>query len=292
MIITTPALEDDKSQRSAAAHVECVVRQSETSFYWAMRFLAEQERQAMFAIYAFCREVDDLVDNPREESIKRVALGQWRGEIERIYGGYPRTLTGRALLPVIEKFELRKQDFRAVIDGMEMDAESSVRFTDMNELKLYCDRVAGAVGRISTDIFGLPREIGEMLASAEGLALQLTNILRDLAEDSQRNRLYVPADLLAAHEIDDTDDLNRVLGHPRLPEVCEILADIAVLNFEQAQKIAVNCDRNRIRPAMIMLQIYRRILSRLRSRGWTNIDVPVPLSKATKFWIALRYGVL
>ena len=292
MITTSLAQEDEDTLSNPAAHAEAVVRKSKTSFYWAMRRLAEYERQAMYAVYAFCREVDDIVDEPGEETAKRLALGQWRGEIERLYGGYPRSLTGQALLPVVDRFGLRKADFRAVIDGMEMDAGDSVRFADMDELKLYCDRVAGAVGRLSIDIFGLPREVGEMLAITEGRALQLTNILRDLVEDSARDRLYLPADLLVAHDITETNDITQALGHPRLPQVCEVLAGVAVLNFEEAINIAKNCNMDQVRPAMMILQVYRRIIKRLQRRGWKNPAVPVPLPKLTKLWIAFRYGVL
>ena len=292
MIGTTTVLDSDNSPGSPVAHVEAVVRRSETSFFWAMRRLAKGKRQAMFALYAFCREVDDIVDNPGEEAAKRMALRQWRGEIERLFAGCPRTLTGQALLPAVNRFNLRKDDFRAVINGMEMDAGNYVRIADMDELKLYCDRVAGAVGRISTDIFGLPRRFGEILAISEGLALQLTNILRDLVEDSELNRLYLPANVLAAHEITETSDLARVLGHPRLPQACEELASVAVLNFEEAIKIAHQCDGDCVRPAMMMLQVYRRILKRLQHRGWKDLATPVSLSKPIKLWVAFRYGVL
>ena len=289
---TTKVLDGHNLPASPAAHVEAVVRRSGTSFFWAMRRLAKRKRKAMFALYAFCREVDDIVDNPGEEAAKRVALGQWRVEIERLFAGSPRTLTGQALLPAVNGFNLQKEDFRVVIDGMEMDAGNRVRIANMDELKLYCGRVAGAVGRISTDIFGLPRRVGENLAISEGLALQLTNILRDLVEDSELDRLYLPADVLAAHGITETSDLALVLAHPRLPQVCEVLADVAVLNFKDAITIAYQCDTDCVRPAMMMLQVYRRILKRLQHRGWNDLATPVSLSKPIKLWIAFRYGVL
>jgi squalene synthase HpnD len=279
-----------------AAHAEAVVRRAGTSFYWAMRRMPERERQAMFAVYAFCREVDDIADEMSqglgEESAKRLALGNWRGEIERLYGGHPRNLTAQALLPAVEAFDLAKEDFIAVIAGMEMDAGARVRIADMDELTLYCDRVACAVGRLSTRIFGLPPEIGQRLAFAEGMALQLTNILRDVVEDSERDRLYLPGDVLAAHDITDTDDLAHVLSHPRLHQVCEVLAGVAEHQFADALALAAACDPARVRPAMMMLQVYRRILQRLQWRGWQNLSQPVSLSKLTKLWVAFRYGVL
>jgi presqualene diphosphate synthase len=274
------------------AHAEAVVRRSGTSFFWAMRRLPERERQAMFAVYAFCREVDDIADDPGDEDAKKLALGWWRGEIERLYGGHPRNLTSQALLPAIEAFELNKGDFLAVIDGMDMDAGNRVRVAHMDELTLYCDRVACAVGRLSTRVFGLPTELADRLAFAEGLALQLTNILRDVAEDAGRDRLYLPADVLAAHDITDTENLTDVLAHPRLADVCEVLAGVAEIHFKDALSLADQCERERVRPAMMMLQVYHRILSRLQQRGWHNIETPVSLGKLTKLWVALRYGVL
>ncbi len=275
-----------------AAHAEAVVRRSGTSFYWAMRRLAERERQAMFAVYAFCREVDDIADDAGDENTKRLQLGQWRGEIERLYGGHPQTLTARALLPAVEAFDLRKDDFQAVINGMEMDAGASVRITDMDELTLYCDRVACAVGRLSTRVFGLPAELGDRLAFSEGLALQLTNILRDVAEDAERDRLYLPADVLAAHDISETENLASVLAHSRLADVCEVLAGVAEIHFNDAIALAEQCDRDRARPAMMMLQVYHRILARLQRRGWHDIETPVSLGKLSKLWVAFRYGIL
>ncbi|MEK9752772.1 MAG: presqualene diphosphate synthase HpnD [Rhodospirillaceae bacterium] len=275
-----------------AAHAEAVVRRAGTSFYWAMRRMPERHRRAMFAVYAFCREVDDIADEPGEENAKRLALGNWRGEIERLYGGHPRGLTAQALLPAVEQFELAKEDFLAVIAGMEMDAGTRTRIADMDELTLYCDRVACAVGRLSTRVFGLDAETGRRLAFAEGMALQLTNILRDVVEDAQRGRLYLPADVLAAHDIIETDDLKQVLAHPRLHQVCEVLAGVAEHQFADALALAATCDPARVRPAMMMLQVYRRILERLQWRGWHDLGRPVSLSKLTKLWVAFRYGVL
>jgi len=275
-----------------AAHAEAVVRRAGTSFYWAMRRLAAPRRRAMFAIYAFCREVDDIADDDGDEAGKRLRLGQWRGEIERLYGGHPRGLTARALVPAVEAFDLRKDDFQAVIAGMEMDAGNRVRIADMDELTLYCDRVACAVGRLSTPVFGLPADVGAKLAFAEGLALQLTNILRDVVEDAGRDRLYLPADVLAAHDITDTEDIEQVLAHPRLADVCDVLAGVAEIHFKTAIELAAGCDRDRVRPAMMMLQVYHRILKRLRRRGFADLHTPVALGKGAKLWVAFRYGVL
>ena len=273
----------------ALARVEAVVRGAGTSFYWAMRRLPEAKRRAMFCIYAFCREVDDIADGSAAAPEKMTALGLWRGEIERLFGDRPRDPVARALRPVVAEFGLRKEDFRAIIDGMEMDARDTLRIADMDELNLYCDRVACAVGRLSVRVFGIDDDVGAELASSLGQALQLTNILRDIGEDAERNRLYVPADLLAAHDI-AAGDIPTVLNHPRFPETCDTLAAVARRRFDQAKAAILQCDAGKIRPAVMMMEVYRRILDKLAYRGWLDLNMPVTISGPGKLWIALRYG--
>jgi presqualene diphosphate synthase len=283
---------ENSSDAQAQAHIEAVVRDAGTSFYWAMRRLPDAKRRAMFSIYAFCREVDDIADGIAASPEKMTALGQWRGEIERLYGDHPRGPVTRALKPVVEEFGLRKEDFRAIIDGMEMDARDSLRIADMDELNLYCDRVACAVGRLAVRVFGLNDKIGFELASSLGQALQLTNILRDITEDAERNRLYIPADLLSAHEIpvNDSDDVADILNHPRFSQVCDTLAAVAQRHFDQTKVVILQCDPDKIRPAVMMMEVYRRILDKLAQRGWLKLDLPVAISSPGKLWIALRYG--
>ncbi len=282
---------DDLSEADLNVHAEAIVRKAGTSFFWAMRRLAEDKRNAMYAIYAFCREVDDIADEPGEVAEKKVALGIWRGEIERLFADRPRNLTARALARPVEKFGLRKEDFRAVIDGMEMDAAPSVRIRDMAELELYCDRVACAVGRLSVRVFGMPEDVGVRLSFAQGQALQLTNILRDIVEDADRDRLYLPRDLLLSHDI-DPDDLPALIRHPNLAHVCELLADVATRRYGEARQLAAQCNRDDVRPAVMMLAVYHQILNKLIRRGWKDPAVPVRLSRLEKIWTLLRYGVL
>ncbi len=271
------------------AQVESIVRRSGTSFYWAMRWLPENKRQAMYGIYAFCREVDDIADGPGAPDEKLARLGHWRGEIERLYGDQPRNPVTQALQGPVEDFGLKKEDFRAVIDGMEMDAEEPLRIADMDELNLYCDRVACAVGRLCVCVFGIDAAKGQEMAFALGQALQLTNILRDISEDAERDRLYIPEDLLQAHNVTDPD-LSAKLENSEFSKACEVLAGIGVRRFEQAEEVISSCQRDQVRPAIMMMEIYRRILSRLMLRGWKNLTLPVGVSKAGKLWIAIRYG--
>jgi phytoene synthase len=270
-------------------HVKSIVRRSGTSFYWAMRWLPEKKRQAMYAIYAFCREVDDIADGPGAPDEKLARLGQWRGEVERLYGDQPRNPVTQALQGPVEDFGLEKGDFRAVIDGMEMDAEEPLRIVDMDELNLYCDRVACAVGRLCVCVFGIDSTKGQELAFALGQALQLTNILRDIPEDAERDRLYIPEDLLQAHDVNEQGLFDK-FKNPGFSRACDILAGIGARRFEQAAEVISRCERDKVRPAIMMMEIYRRILNRLMIRGWENLTLPVGISKAGKFWIAVRYG--
>jgi phytoene synthase len=276
---------------AAREHARTVTQASGTSFFWAMRLLPPVKRDAMFAVYAYCREIDDIADDPAPTAEKRARLAAWRQEIDRLYAGKPTYLTAKALLGPVRDFDLQRQDFLDLIDGMEMDATEAMRGPPMRELELYCDRVAGAVGMLSIRVFGCSHQRARDLARALGRALQLTNILRDMAEDAERERLYLPAELLDKHGI-AARDADAVLAHPNLPKVCEELAGIAQGYFDAAIDALRDCDRKLMRPAVVMMWVYRNILARLIARGWTRIDEPVSLPKVQKLWIAFRYGVL
>jgi phytoene synthase len=276
----------------AWADVEATVRASGTSFYWAMRLLPAEKRRAMFAVYAFCREVDDIADEPGEVDDKKCRLEAWRRTIDALYGGIVTRSLTHALAEPIRTYGLQRRDFHAIIDGMEMDAAERVRISDGDQLRLYCDRVACAVGRLSTRIFGLDAETGERLAFSLGQALQLTNILRDLSEDAERDRLYLPADRLAAAGIDDTEDAAFVLRQCGVAEVFESVAETARCRFVEAREIIARCDRRQVRPAAVMMEVYQRTYRRLVARGWQRWAEPVSVPAAEKLWIAVRHGLL
>ena len=178
----------------AQTHAQDIVQASGTSFMAAMKILPEDRRTAMYAIYAFCREVDDIADANAPASEKIGRLKNWRREIDRVYRGDPQILTLRALVRPVRQFGLEKEDFLAVIDGMEMDAVEDIRGPSLAKLDTYCDRVASAVGRLSIRAFGAEEDRARRVAHHLGRALQLTNILRDLDEDARRGRLYLPAE--------------------------------------------------------------------------------------------------
>ncbi len=262
-----------------------------TSFYWAMRLLPEARREAMYAIYAFCREVDDIADSDGPEAAKRDALDAWRREIDAIYAGTSALDLGRILAKDAARFHLRREDFLAVIDGMAMDAREAIQAPSLAELDLYCDRVASAVGRLSVRAFGVESAAGDLVAFHLGRALQLTNILRDLAEDAARGRLYLPAELLAKAGIEATAP-DAVLRHPNLARVCEPLVDLAEQHFVSARAAMKECPRRAIRPARAMGAVYHAQLVRLRQRGWKRLDDPISLPKSVKLWLALRHGLI
>jgi phytoene synthase len=274
------------------ARIQDIVGRSGTSFYWAIRLLPDAQRRAMFAVYAFCREVDDVADDPGEPSAKCAALTAWRVEIKHLFAGAPRTPVTRMLAPAVRRYGLQEQDFQAVIDGMEMDAAARLRLADRDALMLYCDRVACAVGRLSARIFGADPATADELAQALGRALQLTNILRDLAEDAARNRLYFPLDLLAAHGVIDAAAAGDVLRQPAIPEVCRDVAAMAQRHFDEAAAILERDDRHTLRPAHLMMASYRNTLDALVRRGWQRWADPVRVPRWKKLWIVLRHGLV
>jgi phytoene synthase len=262
-----------------------------SNFYMAMRILPPEERQAMYAIYAFCRAVDDIADGSAPRTARHIALERWREEIDRLYLGRHSAATAELVDPV-RRFGLRRDDFRAVIDGMAMDVDADLRAPDWATLDLYCDRVASAVGRLSVRIFGLEPGIGDQLAYHLGRALQLTNILRDLDEDAALGRLYLPREAL--HEAGiavDGQGPTAVLNSPGLAQVCDAVAARAAEHFAEANKIMRKCARQKVRAPRLMQAAYSQILARLRARGWAAPRTPIKVSKLRLMAAVLRYGI-
>jgi squalene synthase HpnD len=279
------------SEAMARAHVQAVVAASGTSFYWGMRLLPRAKRDAMFAIYAFCREVDDVADGTADIVAKRAGLAAWRAEIDALFAGRPARPTTIALAGPVRDFDLPKAEFDAMIDGMEMDASGRMRGPSFAELWRYCRCVAGAVGMLSIRVFDARNAEIDRGALALGDALQLTNILRDLVEDADLGRLYLPRELLERHGIRDHAP-RAVLAHPALPEVCGAIAELAEQRFRDAESCFEHGQRTRLRPALIMMGVYRRTLERLLARGWQRLDQPVRLARPERLWLALRHGLL
>ncbi len=276
---------------TARAHARAVAFRSGSSFLLGMSLLPRRRRDAMYAIYAFCREVDDIADEAGTVAQKLAALDGWRTEIERLYQGRPSRPTTCALADAVDAFDLPKEEFLAVIDGMEMDAREAMVAPDRAAFELYCRRVAGAVGCLSIRAFGADGPAAEDLAVVLGNALQITNVLRDLDEDAARGRLYLPAELLADAGI-VTAAPAAVLDHPALGEVCGTLAQEAHGCFRRSAQLIGRSQRRAVRPAAVMMQVYRLILERLERRGWAAPRRPVRVSRAEKAWIAIRHGLV
>ena len=212
----------------------------------------------MFEIYSFCRAVDDIADDqgPAEDRLKQ--LDRWRDDIDAIYRGEKRPgLAGLAI--AVRDFQLEKDDFRAIIDGMETDVRQNIQAPEFVDLDLYCDRVASAVGRLSVRVFRMPREEGRQLAEHLGRALQLTNILRDLDEDAAIGRLYLPREFLNEAGIESADPAT-VLASPELPQVCERIVSLARWHFAEADKIMKAHPRKMVRTPRVMSEAYKAIL--------------------------------
>lgn len=276
---------------SAPEPTQSVGSYSGSSFYWALKLLPAAKREAMFRVYAFCREVDDIADGEDAPHTKLARLAEYRSAVDAVFAGGDAVIASvQSLKPVIADFAIAKADLLAVIDGMEADAQDAVRIPDEAAFDRYLDQVACAVGRLSDRVFGLDGPAAEKLAYHLGRALQITNILRDLREDAERDRLYLPADLLARHRI-TTDVPAEVLCHANLADALDELAEQAQGCYRRADEALTHLDRGRTRPARVMQAVYREVLNRLCARGLAQVDQPVRLSKLAKLWIALRHGV-
>jgi presqualene diphosphate synthase len=269
--------------------VEQTVRASGTSFYRGMRVLPPDRRRAMYAIYTFCRRVDDIADEDGPLPGKLARLNGWRDRIAGLYRGEADDAVTRVLLASVRAFGLRQADFEAIIDGMQMDAESAIVAPDRATLDLYCDRVASAVGRLSVRAFGDASAMADRVAHHLGRALQLTNILRDLAEDAERGRLYLAREWL--DEAGIRPDPAAVLDAPGLPDACAAAASAARGHFREAAVAIAACDRRAMKPARLMGATYAAILRRLERTGWRTPRQRISLPKWQKLWLALRFGL-
>jgi phytoene synthase len=251
-----------------------------------MRILPRPQREAMFEIYSFCRAVDDIADDPGPRKARREQLQLWRADIDALYAGTPPTPLG-GLAQAVKTFGLKREDFLAVIDGMEMDVVADIRAPDRATLELYCDRVACAVGRLSVRVFGMPERAGLALADHLGRALQLTNILRDLDEDAALGRLYLPKEALEGAGIAARDP-GAVLVHPALGKACAAIVDLAQVHFRQAAAIMAQSPRRLVRAPRIMGEAYGLILEHLVARGFAPPRAAVRLPRARLLLIVLR----
>lgn len=263
-------------------------RVSGSSFYAGMRVLPQPERHAMYAIYAFCRAVDDIADDMEgDRAARKAALEAWRGDIGRLYaGGDP----GKAafLAEHVAKFGLARADFEAVIDGMMMDADRDIRFPGEAELDLYCERVASAVGRLSVKAFGMDEGPGLALAHHLGRALQLTNILRDIDEDAGIGRVYLPREAVESAGIAITDDFAAAIADPRIDRAARLVADKAQGHFAEARAILAANPRGHLIAPRLMAGAYAELLRRMLAAGWAPPRARVRHNRLKLMWLMLR----
>lgn len=266
--------------------VTTIVKTSATSFYYGMKMLEPDRRDAMYGIYAFCRVVDDIADEEAPFATKRELLEGWRRIIAAVYTGQASNGLTRVLRAAVQRYQLKEVDFIAIIDGMEMDAGPPIVAPPMPILDLYCDRVASAVGRLSVRVFGDASPQAEDVAYALGRALQLTNILRDVAEDASRGRLYLPNEYLREDGV--PLDAKGAAASADLPKVCARLSRLAEKYFNQAETAMGLCNRRAMRPARLMAASYRPLLKRLRAQNFDYAKGRVSLPKWQKMMLAAR----
>ena len=266
------------------AYCQQKAAQSGSSFYRSFRFLPTARRRAITALYAFCREVDDVVDDATDVGVARTKLAWWRGQVAAIFGGVPQHPVAQALQPVVAEFALNEAQLQAVIDGMAMDLEQQ-RYLDFAMLERYCDLVAGGVGLMSAEIFGYSNPATRAYARDLGIAFQLTNIIRDVGEDACRGRIYLPQDELDQFGVSAAD----ILGARHTPGF------VALMRFQVARARAIYAralgalpaaDRRAQRPGLIMAATYRALLRAIERNDFQVLDRRVTLSPLRKAWIA------
>jgi phytoene synthase len=264
---------------------------SGSSFYIAMRLMPAEERDAMFAIYAFCRKVDDIADDGVGTRAERhEKLEQWRDDLHAMYAGTVAPQV-RFLAPAVTQYGLRLDDFLAVLDGMDMDVAEDIVAPDLATLDLYCDRVASAVGRLSIKVFGMEEGSGFQLAHHLGRALQLTNILRDIDEDVAIGRLYLPREYLEEMNCCRSLDPMAVVNRPEIDAVCRKVAKLAHHHYDEAGRILATRPKGRIKTPRLMGAVYSEILSASEAQGFAPPRRRVSLPKSRLVSLVLRQGL-
>jgi len=238
---------------------------SGSSFYYSFMFLPKQKREAIIALYAFCREVDDVVDECTELKVAQVKLAWWKEDIQNLFKGNPIHPVTKALQPFVQEFRLSEEHFLEIIDGMEMDLNFN-RYEDFKQLQLYCYRVASVVGILSAQIFGVRNRKTLTFAHDLGLAFQLTNIIRDVGEDARRNRIYIPLDDLARFGVTE-EDILRSRESEAVKQLLEFQIERAESYYDRALNELPEEDRKSQRVGLIMTAIYRTLLREIKADG-------------------------
>jgi len=272
---------DEYCQQQAAA--------SGSSFYYSFLFLPPERRRAIIALYAFCREVDDAVDEAADPGVARAKLDWWRGEIHATFAGNPQHPVARALVPAVRAYDLPESRLMEIIDGMQMDLDYN-RYPDFPTLEVYCHRVAGVVGLLSAGIFGYSEPATLDYARTLGLALQLTNIIRDVGEDARRNRIYLPLDELERFGF-STDDVIVRREDERFERLMAFQIERARGYYDRALSLLPKADRRPQRAGLVMAAIYRTLLEEIASERGHTLTQRIALTPVRKLWIAWKTWV-
>lgn len=269
-------------------HQYCAERaaSSGSSFYYSFMFLPERRRRAITALYAYCREVDDVVDETADVGVARTKLAWWRSELAAVYGGRPQHPVAIALTDVVGEFDLRHDLLAEIIDGMQMDLECN-RYPDFPALAQYCHRVAGVVGLLSARIFGYTQPQTLDYAHDLGIAFQLTNIVRDIGEDARRDRIYLPLDDMARYGV-GTSDILHARDSDGMRSLIRFQIARARSYYSQALAKLPDADKRSQRAGLIMAAIYRRLLDEVEAEGTRVLTARISLTPMTKFWLAFR----
>jgi phytoene synthase len=260
--------------------------QSGSSFYYSFLFLPPERRRAITALYAFCREVDDVVDECADTGVARTKLAWWRSQVAAIYDGAPQHPVAQALVPVVKTFELPREWLLEIIDGMEMDLTQR-RYPDFAALQPYCHRVAGVVGLLSAEIFGYTDPDTLKYAESLGMAFQLTNIIRDVGEDARRDRVYLPLDELARYNV-TVADLIHARQNDDFRRLMEFQIERALGYYREAFQLLPAADRKSQRPGLVMAAIYQALLAEIRADGSRVLAQRISLPPIRKLWIAWK----
>lgn len=265
------------------------VTESGSNLVAAFKILPPEPRAAITALYAYCREVDDIVDECSEPGLAAIKLSWWKTELDRLYGGEPGHPVAKALAPRVAQYGLPRESFDAVIAGCEMDLTQN-RYATWEELDRYCDNVAGAVGLLSARIFGTVSEATLEYAIQLGRALQYTNIIRDVGEDARKGRIYLPAQAMQQHGLDPA----TVLRYEHTPALQSLLAEMsqrAHALYDSALKTLPKNERSAQRPGLIMATIYRELLKLLEEESFRVLHQRISVAPARKLWLAWRASV-
>jgi len=268
------------------AYCEEKAARSGSSFYHSFRFLPPERRRAIIALYAFCREVDDVVDEVTDPGVARLKLAWWRSELAAVFGGTPRHPVALALAPTVAAFKLPQEYFQAVIDGMTMDLDRN-RYLDFAALERYCHCVAGVVGLMSAQIFGYVEPATRGYARDLGVAFQLTNIIRDVGEDARRGRIYLPQDELQSHGVAAADIFQRRVTPAFTALMVQQVARARAF-YARALTALPAADRRAQRPGLVMAAIYQALLRRIERSGFHVLDRRIALAPLAKAWIAWK----